>query len=163
MYGQSSFSSGSYNTVAGDSQNSNVVAWRQATLNANGTATMSLDGTGITNLLIPAGNNRAWNVSISTVMVVTILGTGTSGSLAKGAIAVFNDSFFFKVSNGVASISSITNSANKNDAGMASANITFAVGGSGQLSMIMNAPSTAGTGTTLRATSIVRMVELAWN
>jgi hypothetical protein len=45
---------------------------------------------------------------------------------------------------------------------MSSANMLFAAGASNNLQIIMNAPSTAGTGTTFRAVANIRIVEVAW-
>jgi hypothetical protein len=123
---------------------------------------MSLDGTGTTNLLIPNGNNRAWSVNVLWTIVVTVLGTGTTGGLAVGAVSSGTDTFQFKKVGGVASISSVTSSGNHNDAGMASANILYSVGGSNDLLVQVHAPSTAGTATTFRSTAALRITEISW-
>jgi hypothetical protein len=160
LYGQSVNSTGAFSVGGG--QSSYAVAWRQAVMNANGNVNMSLDGTGTTNLLIPNGNNRGWGVYVDWIIVVTALGTGTSGGLVVGAMHNGTDAFLFKKVGGVASISAQTNIASHNDTGMASSNMAFAVGGSANLQITMNAPSTAGTGSTLRGVANVRLVEVAW-
>jgi len=161
LYGQQANASGQFSAV-GDAQSSYMVARKVATLNASGTSIMSLDGTGVTGLIIPDGNNRTWLVYVDWVIVCTVLGTGTSGSLAVGNSRVGTDSFLFKIVGGTSSISGITNIANHNDAGMASANITEAVGASQELQLTLVAPSSAGTASTFRAVANVRIVELAW-
>jgi len=161
LYGQSVNSTGSFATQGGG-QFSYTIAWREAVMNANANVDMSLDGTGTTNLIIPLGNNRGWNVYVDWILVVTSLGSGTSGGLAVGAIHDGTDAFFFKRVGGVASISSQTNIASHNDAGMASSNVAFSVGASNNLRLQMNAPSTAGTGTTFRGVANIRFVEVAW-
>jgi hypothetical protein len=123
---------------------------------------MSLDGTGVTNLIIPQGNNRAWQVSVEWVIICTVLGTGTSGSLAVGRIHAGLDAFYFKRVNGVSSISAITNSHSKNDAGMASSRVNYSVGGSNDLLLTLEAPTTAGTASSFRANAVIRLTELAW-
>jgi hypothetical protein len=45
---------------------------------------------------------------------------------------------------------------------MSTSNVAFAVGASNNLQITMNAPSTAGTGSTLRGLANVRLVEIAW-
>jgi hypothetical protein len=161
LYGQNASASGMF-AVVGDAQSSYAVSRREATLNASETALMSLDGTGVTNLLLPSGNNRGWNVFVDTVIVCTGLGTGTSGGLAVGHLKTTTDSFFFKISGGVSSLSTIQNINNSHEAGMNDASVTFSVGGSGELQMTLVAPSTAGTGSTFRVVSNVRFVEVAW-
>jgi hypothetical protein len=161
LYGQVANSNGGFGTI-GTGQTSNLVAWREATLNASGTAALSLDGTGITNLIIPNGNNRGWNVYVDWLIAVTALGSGTSGGLAVGAVHQTTRAFFFKKVGGVASISSPTNVSSHNDSGMASSDILNTVGGSNDLLLTLVAPTTAGTGTTFRAVANIRLVEIAW-
>jgi hypothetical protein len=96
------------------------------------------------------------------IIVCTALGTGTGGSLAVGNVHSGTDGFFFKVVGGVGSISSSSNIAQRNDAGMSSANVTYSVGGSNNLQITLVAPSTAGTGSTFRSVANVRLVEVAW-
>jgi len=162
LYGQNVQANGGIGGVSGTSQFTQVVARREATLNANGTATMTLDGSGTTRFLELRGNNRAWNVQVNWVIVLTILGSGTGGGLAVGAVKSGSDSFFFKKVGGVGSVSAQSNLASHNDSGMASANITYSVGAIPDLRLTMVAPSTAGTGTTFRAVASVKLVEVAW-
>ena len=161
LYGQTANSTGGFSTI-GAGQISYSVAWREAVMNANANVDMSLDGTGTTNLLIPNGNNRGWSVYVDWLIVVTALGTGTSGGLVVGAMHNGTDSFFFKRVGGTASISAQTNIASHSDTGMSTSNMLFAVGGSNNLQITMNAPGTAGTGSTLRGMANVRLVEVAW-
>jgi hypothetical protein len=123
---------------------------------------MSLDGTGVTNLIIPQGNNRAWQVLVEWVIVCTNLGTGTSGGLAVGNIHAGADAYYFKRVGGVASISAITNLHSKNDSGMSNARVNYSVGGSNDLLLTLEAPNSAGTASTFRANAVVRLTELAW-
>jgi hypothetical protein len=161
LYGQSSNATGAFSTQ-GYGQSSYGIAWREAIMNANANVDISLDGTGITNLIIPLGNNRGWGVYVDWIIVITELGSGTSGGLAVGAIHNGTDSFFFKKVGGTASISTQTNIASHNDAGMSSSNMSFSVGASNNLRIQMNAPSTAGTGSKLRGVANIRLVEVAW-
>jgi hypothetical protein len=161
LYGQQANSSGQFSAV-GDAQSSYMVARKVATLNASGTSIMSLDGTGVTGLIIPDGNNRSWNVTVEWVIVCTVLGTGTSGSLAVGGTHTGTDTFYFIRVGGTSSISAITNVSSHNTAGMASSDVTITVGASQELQLTLVAPSTAGTGSTFRAVANVRVVEVAW-
>jgi len=161
LYGQQANANGFF-SAASDSQVSTLISRREATLNNSDTAPMSLDGTGVTNLIIPQGNNRAWQVSVEWVIICTVLGTGTSGSLAVGRIHAGLDAFYFKRVNGVSSISAITNAHSKNDAGMASSRVNYSVGGSNDLLLTLEAPTTAGTASSFRANAVIRLTELAW-
>ena len=161
LHAQQSNSSGQFSAV-GDAQSSFMVARRQATLNSSGTAKLSLDGTGTTGLIIPNGNNRSWNVFVDWVIVCTVLGTGTSGGLAVGGTHTGTDAFYFIRVGGTSSISAQTNLASHNTSGMASSNITFAVGAAQDLQITLVAPSSAGTASTFRAVVNVRLVEVAW-
>ena len=154
--------SGGFGGVCGTSQTTQVIARKEATLNANGTSTMSLDGSGTGYLLELRGNNRAWNVQVNWVIVLTNLGSGTGGGLAVGAVHTGTDAFFFKKVGGVGSISAQTNISSHNDSGMASSNVTYSVGAIPDLRLTMVAPSTAGTGTTFRAVASVKLTEVAW-
>jgi hypothetical protein len=81
QYGSISSASGRFSTT-GDAQVSQLIARREATLTTGGTTVLSLDGTGVTNLIIPEGNNRVWNVVASWTAVVTaITGTATGVSV----------------------------------------------------------------------------------
>jgi hypothetical protein len=62
--------------LQGDSQISELIASKFDDLTTGGTTVLSLDGTGITNLIIPTNVNRVWNVVASWVAVVI----GTSGT-----------------------------------------------------------------------------------
>ena len=129
LYGQHANASGQFSAI-GDAQSSYMVARKVATLNASGTSIMSLDGTGVTGLIIPDGNNRSWNVTVEWVIVCTILGTGTSGSLAVGGTHTGTDTFYFIRVGGTSSISAITNVSSHNTSGMASSDVTITVGAS---------------------------------
>jgi hypothetical protein len=139
-----------------------MIARKVATLNASGTSIMSTDGTGVTGLILPDGNNRSWNVCVEWVIVCTVLGTGTSGSLAVGGTHTGTDTFYFIRVGGTSSISTITNVSSHNTSGMASSDVTITVGASQELQLTLVAPSTAGTGSTFRAVANVRVVEVAW-
>jgi hypothetical protein len=161
LYGQHANASGQFSAV-GDAQSSYMVARKVATLNASDTSIMSLDGTGVTGLIIPDGNNRSWNVTVEWVIVCTVLGTGTSGSLAVGGTHTGTDTFYFVRVGGTSSISAITNVSSHNTSGMASSDVTITVGASQELQLTLVAPTTAGTGSTFRAVANVRIVEVAW-
>jgi hypothetical protein len=161
LYGQQANSSGQF-SAAGDSQYSHFVVRREATLNASQTAILSLDGTGVTNLIALDGNNRAWAITVEWVLVCTVLGTGTSGGLGVGDVHTGTDAFMVDKVSGTTTISTITSIVNKNTGGIGSADVTYAVGTGNTLQVTMVAPTNAGTASTFRTTATIRVSETAW-
>ena len=164
LYGQLSYTGNSfdksYSTGAlyGQSQISFLNPSKIDTLASAATTVLSLDGTGTTNLIIPNGNNRAWNVTVKWVAVCTAQGSGTT---AVGDVAIATDSFMFKKVGGTSSIGILTNLQNSQDATMAGATCAYAVGGSQDLQISFTAPSSANA-TTFRVVAKVELTEVAW-
>lgn len=149
--------SGRFSTT-GDAQQSLLTARKQDTLASSATTVLSLDGTGTTNLIIPDGNNRAWNVTVKWVAVCTNPGSGTT---ALGDVSIATDSFMFKRVGGTSSIGVLTNLQNSQDPTMAGATCSYAVGGSQDLQISFTAPSSANA-TTFRVVAKVELTEVAW-
>ena len=157
LRGQLISASGYFNG-AGDAQQSILVARKSDTLASAATTVLSLDGTGTTNLIIPDGTNRAWNVTVKWVAVCTATGSGTT---AVGDVAIATDSFMFKKVSGTSSIGSVQNLQNSQDATMAGATCSYAVGGSQDLQITFTAPASANA-TTFRVVAKVELTEVAW-
>jgi len=157
LFGQSALSGGRMQLI-GDAQQSLLTSRKVDTLASAATTVLSLDGTGTTNLIIPDGNNRAWNVTVKWVAVCTSTGSGTT---AVGDVAIATDSFMFKKVSGTSSIGSVQNLQNSQDATMAGATCSYAVGGSQDLQITFTAPASANA-TTFRVVAKVELTEVAW-
>jgi hypothetical protein len=162
LYAQNSLSSG-YFTGVGDAQQSNLTARREASLLTSAITVLSLDGTGTTNLIIPNGINRAWNVTIDTIAVVTAI-TGTATGISVGHCYSETKQLLFKRIGGTSSVvGTVDTSAIKSDSGMSTASITISAGGSQQMAITFTAPTFAGGGSvTCRVVSKVSLVECAY-
>ena len=162
LYGEFSYASGRF-TSSSDAQQSLLTARRQSDLTTGATSSLSLDGTGTTNLIIPSGNNRAWNVTIDTIAVVTAI-TGTATGVSVGDCYRETKQLLFKRIGGTSSIvGTVDTSAIKSDSGMATASITISAGGSQQMAITFTAPIFLGGGSvTCRVVSKVSLVECAY-
>ena len=119
LFSQFSQGSGSFDLSKGNAQASQLIARKLDNLTTGGTTVLSLDGTGTTNLIIPNGNNRVWNVVSSWVAVV--IGTsGTTTGVNVGDVITQCNLFAFKKIGGISSVvGSVTNVATHDDASMA--------------------------------------------
>jgi hypothetical protein len=166
LYGQVAFSGTAFVTdfsERGFCQQSTLVANRAATLTTGGTTVLSLDGTGVTNLIIPNGNNRVWNVVASWAAVVTTI-TGTATGVSVGDVATECNLFAFKRISGVSSIvGTVTNVASHNDASMATAAMGYTAGASQELIPTFTAPTFVGGGSlTIRVVVKLMLTEVAY-
>lgn len=143
-------------------QYSYLTAFSQGVLNSASTLGVYLDGNGLsgsnTGLIIPLGNNRAWNVTVEYVGVCTVQGSGTT---VVGDVVTGTDKFRFKRVGGTSTIGAVTNIELTQDATMTASNCTYAVGGSNNLQITFVAPTTANA-TTFRVVAKVSLVEVAW-
>jgi len=147
----------------GDAQQSLLTARNSSALTTGATLALSLDGTGTSKLIIPNGNNRAWNVTIDTIAVVTAI-TGTTTGVNVGDCYRETKQLLFKIIGGTSSIvGTVDTSAIKSDLGMATASITISAGGSQQMAITFTAPTFVGGGSvTCRVVSKVMLVEVAY-
>lgn len=163
-YLQSSFAigGGSFSSN-GDAQQSLLTARNSAALTTGGTLVLSLDGSGTSNLIIPNGNNRAWNVQIDTIAVVTAI-TGTATGVSVGDCYRETKQLLFKRIGGTSSIvGTVDTTAIKSDTSMSTAALTVTAGASQQMALTFTAPSFAGGGSvTCRVVSKVSLVEVAY-
>jgi hypothetical protein len=161
LYGQFARGNGALVNSA-SSQYSDVLARRLAILTSAATTVLSLDGTGTTNLIVPTGTNRMWNVKVSTVAVVSAI-TGTATGVNVGDSYMQDDTLLFKK---VANISSVVGVNNTNiiaDTSMGAASMGYSAGASQELALTFTAPTFAGGGSvTCRVVSKVELVEVAY-
>ena len=152
-----------FSSARGDAQQSLLTARRSADLTTGATTVLSLNGTGVTNLIIPSGNNRAWNVQIDTIAVVTAI-TGTATGVSVGDVYSEVKNLLFKRIGGTSSIvGSVDTSFIKSNSGMSTAAITITAGASQQMAITFTAPTFAGGGSvTCRVVSKVSLVEVAY-
>jgi hypothetical protein len=162
LYGQKSHQNGRFD-LAGDAQVSQLVARKSDTLLTAATTVLSLDGTGTTNLIIPTGVNRMWNVTIKFVAVVTTI-TGTATGVTVGDTKSQNIEIGFKKVGGVSSlVGSGVYSIPQEDASMGSASLIPTAGASQQLALTFTAPTFTGGGSvTCRVVAKVELVEVAY-
>jgi len=149
-----------------DSQISDLIACRLATLNTAATTVLSLDGTGVSNLLIPRGNNRAWNVQVNWVAVVTVI-TGTATGISVGDVVTSIDLLAFKRVGGTSSASAHTSAATKTmvttPAAYAACSIAYTAGASQEMALTFTGPTFVGGGSvTMRVVARVELSEVAW-
>lgn len=165
LYGQITNGS-SYFSAVGDAQQSLLTARRSAALTTGGTTVLSLDGTGATNLIIPNGNNRAWNVQVNWVAVVTAI-TGTATGISVGDVVTSVDLLGFKRVGGTSSASVHTSAATKTmvttPAQYAACAIAYSAGASQEMAMTFTGPTFVGGGSvTMRVVARVELSEVAW-
>ena len=138
-------------------QQSILVANRQAALASSATTVLSLDGTGVTNLIIPNGNNRLWAVKVVATAFVSVAG----GTLVLGDSYMGEYTLLFKKVGGVSSVVGVTSGNIIYDTNMVSAAFTFAAGASQDLQITFKAPTTASA-TTFRCVARVELTEVAY-
>jgi hypothetical protein len=140
-----------------DNQLSQLSAYRYPTLTTGATATLSLDGTGTTNLIIPNGNNRLWAVKVVATAFVSVAG----GTLVLGDSYMGEFTLLFKRVGGTSSVVGVNAGNIIYDTNMATAAFTFAAGASQDLQITFKAPTTASA-TTFRCVAKVELVEVAY-
>lgn len=164
LYGQFSISNGA--NISGGSQSSNLIASKNDILTTGATTVLSLDGTGVTNLIIPTGSNRAWNIQVNWVAIVTTI-TGTATGISVGDVITSVDNLAFKIISGVSSASLATSTAIKlmvTTVGAYSAcTIAYTAGASQQMALTFTAPTFVGGGSvTMRVVARIELAEVAF-
>jgi hypothetical protein len=162
LYGQVSRQNGRFDST-GDAQVSQLVARKSDTLLTAATTVLSLDGTGTTNLIIPTGVDRMWNVTIKYVAVVTTI-TGTATGVTVGDTKSQNIEIGFKKVGGVSSlVGGGSFSIPQEDASMGSASLIPTAGASQQLALTFTAPTFAGGGSvTCRVVAAISLTEVSY-
>jgi hypothetical protein len=163
LYGQQAKASGSFTGITSDigiAQASEVIVRRLTSAVNSGDNSQLYADAAQSELLIPFGSNRSWNVIVETVAVCTIVGSG-SGTVGDTYTSVYQ--LGFKRVGGTSTIvGTATLISSNSGAGMAGALMVFSVGASNDLKIEFQAPSTA-TATTFRIVSNVRLVEIDFN
>ena len=162
LYGQNSFASGAFNT-AGDAQLSSAVSRGTVASNATGaTFILYLDGQNQTSL-ITIGSNRALNVTIETVAVITSI-TGTATGVTVGDIYRETKQFAFKNVGGVSSIvGTVDTTSVKSNTSMSACALTPSVGTTQELKLTFTGPTFTGGGSVgMRVVSTSTFTEVAW-
>ena len=124
----------------GEAQQSLLTARREATLASNATTVLSLDGTGVTNLLIPLGNNRVWAVKVIATAVVSY----ALPFMTLGDSYMAEYTLLFKKIGGVSSVVGVIASNVIFNTNMVDASFSFAAGASQDLQITFKAPSISG-------------------
>lgn len=168
MQGQLSVSGFNLQNSAYDAQSTIFTLGRRSVLNSGATTTLSCDGTGTTNLLIPyigpgSSNGRSWNVTIKYVAVVTAI-TGTATGVTVGDTKSQNIEIGFKRIGATSSlVGAGSYSIAQEDASMNSATLVPTAGGSQQLALTFTAPTFAGGGSvTCNVVAQVQVAETGW-
>ena len=165
LYGQFQAGSGFF-TANSDAQQSSLTARREATLTTGGTTVLSLDGTGVTNLIIPDGTNRMWNVQVRWVAVVTAI-TGTATGVTVGDTKTSTDLLAVAKRGGVTTVSAHTSAGThviETTAGsLTAANITYSAGASQEMAITFTGPTFVGGGSvTMRVVAAISLTEVAY-
>lgn len=150
----------------GRTQVSNLIAYNDGVLTTGGTTVLSLDGTGVTNLIIPYGNNRMWNVQVRWVAVVTAI-TGTATGVTVGDTKTSTDLLAVAKRVGVTTVSAHTSAgthAIETIAGsLTAANIAYTAGASQEMAITFTGPTFAGGGSvTMRVVAAISLTEVAY-
>jgi len=139
-------------------QTSNLISYKDDTLNSAATTVLSLDGTGTTSLIIPLNNNRLWAAKVTaTAFVNAVSGT----TLVLGDSYMGEYTILFKRVGGTSSVVGVTGGAVISDTNMSTAAFTFSAGASQELSITFVAPTTASADT-FRCVAKVELVEVAY-
>ena len=166
LYQQNSFASGLFANL-GDAQQSFLTARRQATLTTGGTTVLSLDGTGVTNLIIPKGfNGRMWNVQVRWVATVFTI-SGTATGVTVGDTKVSTDLLAVAKRAGVTTVGAHTSAGTsviETTAGsLTAANITYSAGASQEMAITFTGPTFVGGGSvTMRVVAAISLTEVAY-
>jgi hypothetical protein len=165
LQSQQSLASGFF-TANSDAQQSSLTARRSAVLTTGGTTVLSLDGTGVTNLIIPEGTNRMWNVQVRWVAVVAAI-TGTATGVTVGDTKTSTDLFAVAKRAGTTTVSAHTSAgthAIETIAGsLTAANIAYTAGASQEMAITFTGPTFAGGGSvTMRVVAAISLTEVAY-
>jgi hypothetical protein len=166
LYNQFSISNGV--NINGGSQYSQLVASKNDTLLTGGTTVLSLDGTGVTNLIIPSivstgATNRMWKVKVEWVATVTTI-TGTATGITVGDYVYGESSFGFKRLAGTSTMGNMLSDSEASDnAIMDTCLMTYTAGASQELALTFTGPTFSGGGSvTMRVVAKVALVEVAF-
>jgi hypothetical protein len=139
-----------------------LVAYRTTTQASATTMTLSLDGTGVTNLITPTVANATWNVVVETIATV-ISKVGIVPAVTVGDTYSETTKLVFKKIAGVSTLVAIVSSEAGFDTSMTTAAMNYSVDGSQNLNLQFQFPTYTGTGTIqIRAISKLEIVEATY-
>ena len=147
-------------------QISNLISYRTASLTTAGTVVLSLDGTGVTGLIIPNGLDRMWNVQVRWVAVVSAI-TGTATGVSIGDTKVSTDLLAVAKRSGVTTVGAHTSAGTsviETTAGsLTTVNITYSAGASQEMAITFTGPTFLGGGSvTMRVVAAISLTEVAY-
>ena len=152
----------------GDSQSSIIIArnstWSGSRLDfTTGQTALLYAANSVTGPIIPSGTNRAWNVQINTIAIVTAI-TGTATGVSVGDTYSEVKNLLFKKVGGTSSIVGTVDTSNiKSNTSMSMVAITITAGASQEMAITFTAPTFAGGGSvTCRVVSKVSLVEVSY-
>jgi hypothetical protein len=153
-------------TTSGDCQRSMVTMRYAGDFATGGTALLQILAGGTPSSLIPSGNNRAWNVQVNWVAIVTSI-TGTATGISVGDVITSVDLLAFKKIAGVSSASTHTSAGTKTmvttPAAYVGCQITYAAGTGQRIDLTFTAPVFAGGGTiNMRIVATLELTEVAF-
>ena len=153
-------------TTAGDIQRSIVTQRYVGDFSTGGTALLEIITGGSPSALTPKGNNRAWNVQVNWVAIVTSI-TGTATGISVGDVITSIDLLAFKKIAGISSASAHTSAATKTmvttPAQYAGCQITYSAGTGQRIALTFTAPTFVGGGTiNMRIAATLELVEVAF-
>jgi hypothetical protein len=127
---------------------------------------LSLDGTGVTNLIIPTGTNRMWNVQVRWVAVVTTI-TGTATGVTVGDTKVSTDLLAVAKRGGVTTVGAHTSAGTsviETTAGsLTTVNIVYTAGASQEMAITFTGPTFLGGGSvTMRVVAAISLTEVSY-
>jgi hypothetical protein len=160
------FSIGNSGAIApfyGVIQQTLLTSYSIATLTSNSTSILSLDGSGINDLIIPDGTNRMWKVKVEWVATVTTI-TGTATGITVGDYVYGESSFGFKKLAGTSTMGNMLSDSEASDnAIMDTCLMTYTAGASQELALTFTGPTFSGGGSvTMRVVAKVALVEVAF-
>lgn len=171
LVNQITFGNGNFSPSTASAQQSMLTARREATLTTASTTVLSLDGTGVTNLIIPYyqgsfSRSRAWNVQVNWVAMVTLI-TGTATGISVGDVVTSIDLLAFKRILGVSSASAHTSAGTKTmvttPAAYAACAIAFTAGASQEMALTFTGPTFVGGGSVdMRVVASIELTEVAY-
>jgi hypothetical protein len=165
LYGQQVFGSGAVNNSA-SAQQSFLTARRQTSLTTGGTTVLSLNGTGVTNLIIPYQANRMWNVQVRWVAVVTSI-TGTATGVTVGDTKVSTDLLAVAKRANITTVGAHTSAGTsviETIAGsLTTVNIVYSAGASQEMAITFTGPTFVGGGSVNMAiVAAISLTEVAY-
>jgi len=157
-------------SLTGDAQSQETILRNvnSQTFTTGATTVLGIDVTGTIEAtpLIPSGNNRAWNVQVNWVAIVTAI-TGTATGISVGDVVTSIDLLAFKKIAGTSSASTHTSTATKlmvtTPAAYATCEIAYTAGASQEMALTFTGPTFVGGGSvTMRVVARIELTEVAF-